>query len=172
MIALPTITRGCRARVERLVGTSTLSGSSTARGLRGVIRPVSGIFGVIGAGPFALGARADNGGYGSPAPCTALSDALGAGRASGRGARARENSGGGGSGGGRDGDGDGRNAPGAGRRVARGAGFELGAHWRMVEEAKEPPPVPLVRRSGPPERGTGAFRHLGSVGAAPRDRVG
>jgi hypothetical protein len=38
-------------------------------------------------------------------------------------------------------------------------------------EAKEPPLVPFVSRSGPPERGIGAFRHLGSVEAGTRGRV-
>ena len=36
-IALPAITIGWRARLERRVGTGTRSGSSAARGLRGVI---------------------------------------------------------------------------------------------------------------------------------------
>src|SRR5580700_5584358 len=84
MIALPTMTRGCRARLERRVGISTLSGSRTARGLRGVMRLLSGTFGVIGAGP--LAARSDDGGYRSPAPCAAL----GPGLASGSGPRTDE----------------------------------------------------------------------------------
>jgi hypothetical protein len=37
-IALPMITSGLRTRLERRVGTGTCSGSSAARGLRGVIR--------------------------------------------------------------------------------------------------------------------------------------
>jgi hypothetical protein len=36
--ALPAITSGCRALFDHLVGIGTLSGSSAARGLRGVIR--------------------------------------------------------------------------------------------------------------------------------------
>ena len=36
--ALPAITRGWRALLDHLVGIGTLSGSSAARGLRGVIR--------------------------------------------------------------------------------------------------------------------------------------
>ena len=41
-IALPTITRGLRVRLERRVGTVTCSGSSAARGDRGVRRFCSG----------------------------------------------------------------------------------------------------------------------------------
>ncbi len=37
-IALPAITSGLRARFERRVGTGTCSGSSAARGQRGVMR--------------------------------------------------------------------------------------------------------------------------------------
>jgi hypothetical protein len=36
--ALPAITSGCRALFDHLVGIGTLSGSSAARGLRGVVR--------------------------------------------------------------------------------------------------------------------------------------
>ncbi len=36
--ALPAITRGCRALFDHLVGIGTRSGSSAARGLRGLIR--------------------------------------------------------------------------------------------------------------------------------------
>jgi hypothetical protein len=66
---LPTITRGLRARREgrreERVGSGTCSGSSAARGLRGVMRFCS-----ISDGPSPSIGRPDIGGSGSPAPST------------------------------------------------------------------------------------------------------
>jgi hypothetical protein len=70
MMALPMTTKGCRALFERRVGISTVSGSSAVRGLRGVICLV--FFEPIGAAPTPFTSRSDRGGYGSPAPGTAL----------------------------------------------------------------------------------------------------
>src|SRR5208282_1314974 len=70
MMALPMTMKGCRALFERRVGISTVSGSSAVRGLRGVI--CLGFFEPIGVAPIPFSSRSDRGGYGSPAPGTAL----------------------------------------------------------------------------------------------------
>ena len=44
MIALPMTTNGCRARLERRGGISTVSGSSAVRGLRGVMRLIGSLW--------------------------------------------------------------------------------------------------------------------------------
>ena len=74
-MALPTTTKGCRAVLERRVGISTVSGSSAVRGLRGVI--CLGVLEPIEVVPFAVTARWEIGGYGSPAPGTAFPGAAG-----------------------------------------------------------------------------------------------
>jgi hypothetical protein len=62
--ALPTITRGLRARLEGRLGAGTWSGSKAARGLRGVLRLGSM------SDPASPSGRPDIGGSGSPAPST------------------------------------------------------------------------------------------------------
>ena len=76
--ALPTITRGLRARREgrreERVGSGTCSGSSAARGLRGVMRFCS-----ISDAPSPSIGRPEIGGSGSPAPSTIRAGAAAAG---------------------------------------------------------------------------------------------
>ena len=77
-MALPTITRGLRARREgrreERVGSGTCSGSSAARGLRGVMRFCS-----ISDAPSPSIGRPEIGGSGSPAPSTIRAGAAAAG---------------------------------------------------------------------------------------------
>ncbi len=84
-MALPTITRGLRARREgrreERVGSGTCSGSSAARGLRGVMRFCS-----ISDAPSPSIGRPDIGGSGSPAPSTIRAGAAAEGGAPGLGA--------------------------------------------------------------------------------------
>jgi hypothetical protein len=69
-IALPITTKGFRALLERSVGISTVSGSMAVRGLRGV-RCLE-FFAVMELMPIPFTNRSEIGGYGSPAPGTAL----------------------------------------------------------------------------------------------------
>jgi hypothetical protein len=60
IMALPMTTKGCRALFDRVVGTSTVSGSSAVRGLRGVI--CFEFLEAIEAAPIPFTSRSDKGG--------------------------------------------------------------------------------------------------------------
>ena len=60
IMALPMTTKGCRALLDRVVGTSTVSGSSAVRGLRGVM--CFGLIEPIEAAPIPFANPPDSGG--------------------------------------------------------------------------------------------------------------
>ena len=118
-------TKGCRARLERLVGISTASGSSAARGLRGAM--CLAFFGLATSAPLPLPGRSKSGGWGSPETDTALPGFCGADpRAGGRSAAAA------------------RTAAGAARVAAPAVGAAGAA--RTVEAVRGGPPLPLAGR--------------------------